>query len=59
MVYLPENCCNVVARLPNQFQYADVERTCPDINRLTIHRALAKLRDSGKIRCIKSGRDAI
>ncbi len=50
---------DVVARLPNQFQYTDVERACPGVSRPTINRALAELRDSGKIRCIKSGRDAI
>jgi CRP-like cAMP-binding protein len=50
---------DVVARLPNQFQYADVERACPGVSRPTINRALAELRSSGKIRCIKPGRDAI
>lgn len=49
---------DVVARLPNQFQYADVERACPGISRPTINRALAEMRDSGLIRCIKPGRDA-
>ena len=50
---------DVVARLPNQFQYGDVERACPGVSRPTINRALAQMRDSGKIRCIKPGRDAI
>jgi len=50
---------NVVARLPNQFKYGDVERACPGVSRPTINRALADLRNSGEIRCIKSGRDAI
>ncbi|MEH2458286.1 Fic family protein [Nostoc sp.] len=49
----------VVARLPNQFQYADVERACPGVSRPTINRALAEMRASGVIRCIKPGRDAI
>ena len=50
---------DVIARLPNQFQSTDFERTCPGISRPTINLALAELRDSGKIGCIKSGRDAI
>ncbi|NHC35952.1 Fic family protein [Scytonema millei] len=50
---------DVVARLPNQFQYADVERACPGVSRPTINRALAELRESGQIRCIKPGRDAV
>lgn len=50
---------DVVERLPNQFKYIDVERACPGISRPTINRALAELRNAGKIRCIKSGRDAI
>ncbi len=50
---------DVVARLPNQFQYADVERACPGVSRPTINRALAELRANGQIRCIKPGRDAV
>ena len=50
---------DVVARLPNQFQYADVERACPGVSRPTINRALASLREEGFIRCIKPGRDAV
>lgn len=50
---------DVVARLPNQFKYADVERACPGVSRPTINRALAELRENGQIRCIKTGRDAI
>ena len=49
----------VVARLPQQFQYADVERACPGVSRPTINRALAELRAKDQIRCIKSGRDAV
>ncbi len=49
---------DVVERLPNQFKYIDVERACPGVSRPTINRALAELRGLGKIRCIKSGRDA-
>lgn len=50
---------DVVARLPNQFQYADVERACPGVSRPTINRALAYLREKDQIRCIKPGRDAV
>ena len=32
---------DVVARLPNQFQYGDVERACLGVSRPTINRALA------------------
>jgi CRP-like cAMP-binding protein len=49
---------DVIERLPNQFKYIDVERACPGVSRPTINRALAELRNAGKIRCIKSGRDA-
>jgi Fic family protein len=49
---------DTVGRLPFRFQYSDVERSCPGVSRPTINRALAELRDEGKIRCIKSGRDA-
>lgn len=50
---------DVVARLPHQFQYADVERASPGVSRPTINRALAQLREKGEIRCIKPDRDAV
>jgi Fic family protein len=50
---------DMVARLPNQFQYADVERASFGVSRPTINRALAQLREEGFIRCIKPGRDAV
>ncbi|MCL5677617.1 MAG: Fic family protein [Firmicutes bacterium] len=49
----------VVARLPQRFHYGDVERACPGVSRPTINRALAELRNKGRIRCIKPGRDAV
>lgn len=49
---------DVVERLPGEFQVADVERGCPGISRPTISRALADLRDSGRIELIRGGRDA-
>ncbi len=48
-----------VARLTQQFQIADLERACPGVSRPTLNRALAQLRDEGKIVCIKAGRDAL
>lgn len=50
---------DVVNHLPKRFQYADVEKACPGISRPTVNRALTELRNSGKIKCIKSGRDAV
>ena len=47
-----------IERLPQTFQYSDIDRTCPGISRPTINRALRELREKGKITCIKSGRDA-
>lgn len=48
-----------VTYLPDEFQYADVERFCPGVSRPTINRVLRELRKSGAIRCVKPGRDAI
>lgn len=50
---------DIVHRLPNEFQFGDVERACPGVSRPTINRALAELRRSKTIRCIKQGRDAV
>ncbi|PSB62432.1 hypothetical protein DSM107010_54060 [Chroococcidiopsis cubana SAG 39.79] len=49
----------VVSRLPNQFQYADIERAYPEVSRSTICRALADLRSLGQVRRIQQGRNAI
>lgn len=54
-----EMILDVVDRLPQQFQVADIERACPGVSRPTINRALRELRETGKIRCTKAGRDAI
>jgi len=54
-----EMVMSAVVKLPVQFQYADVARACPNVSRPTIKRVLGKLRDEGKIECIKSGRDAV
>jgi len=44
----------VVARLPQQFQYADVERTCLALVGLQSTGLCKELRAKDKIRCIKS-----
>ncbi|MBD2741891.1 Fic family protein [Coleofasciculus sp. FACHB-1120] len=54
-----EMILDTVQRLPNQFQFADLERACPGVSRPTINRALAELRKTNQIRCIKPGRDAV
>lgn len=54
-----EMVIDAVSRLPQRFQYGDVERACPGVSRPTINRALRQLREAGKISCIKAGRDAI
>jgi Fic family protein len=50
---------DVVARLPHEFRFADVERACPGISRPTMNRALAELRREEKIKCARPGRDAV
>lgn len=50
---------DAVQRLPDEFQFADVERTCPRISRPTINRALSEMRQSGKLFLVKAGRDAL
>lgn len=54
-----EMILDAVQRLPKQFQFADVERACPGVSRPTINRALAELRKTDQIHCIKPGRDAV
>ena len=50
---------DAIARLPMQFQVAEIQKACPTVSRPTIHRVLASLKQSGQIHCIKGGRDAI
>ncbi len=54
-----EMVLNAVDLLPRKFQVADVERLSPGVSRPTINRALADLRDEGRINCVKPGRGAI
>jgi Fic family protein len=53
-----EMIIDAIARLPDAFRFADVERACPGISRPTINRALADLRKAGRIVLAKEGRDA-
>lgn len=53
-----EMVVDTINRLPQEFQFADVERGCPGVSRPTINRALADLRRDGRIRLLKGGRDA-
>ncbi|MEW5867396.1 MAG: Fic family protein [Bacillota bacterium] len=48
-----------IERLPSRFHYADLARACPNVSRPTIKRVLGKLRDEGRIECMKPGRDAV
>jgi len=54
-----EMVLSAIKKLPQQFQYADLTRACPNVSRPTIKRVLGKLRDEGEIECIKPGRDAV
>lgn len=49
---------DAVRRLPDEFQFADVERACPGVSRPTINRALAGMRRAGTLQLAKAGRDA-
>jgi Fic family protein len=49
---------DAIQRLPEEFQFADVERACPRISRPTINRALSDLRRAGKLVLVRAGRDA-
>lgn len=50
---------DAIARLPSQFQIGDIQRACPTVSRPTINRVLAELKQEGRVRCIKGGRDAL
>lgn len=45
-------------KLPTVFRYADLERACPNVSRPTIKKVLRKLREQGRVDCVKQGRDA-
>lgn len=54
-----EMVLSAIEKLPSQFRYADLAQACPNVSRPTIKRVLGKLRDEGKIECLKPGRDAV
>ena len=54
-----EMIIDAIHRLPSEFRFADVERLSPGVSRPTMNRALAEMRNAGKIRCVKGGRDAL
>jgi Fic family protein len=53
-----EMILSAIQRLPKEFRFADLERSCPGVSRPTINRALSELRRRGRIRCVKPGREA-
>jgi Fic family protein len=48
-----------IRRLPQQFRFADVARAWPGVSRQTIERALGQMRDTGEVRLLGRGRDAV
>ena len=49
---------DTIKRLPGRFRISDLQRACPGVSYPTLKRALADLKDRGKIRCLGKGRDA-
>jgi len=49
---------DAIRRLPQQFQIADVRRASIGVSRPTINRTLGRLREEGRIRVVKMGRNA-
>ncbi len=50
---------NAILRLPNRFQFGDLQKTCPGVSYPTLKRALADLKAKGLVRCLGKGRDAV
>lgn len=48
-----------IQKLPATFRYADLAQACPNISRPTIKRVLGQLRQEGKVKCVRPGRDAL
>ncbi len=42
-----------------RYIYADLAQACLNVSRPTIKRVLGRLRQEGKVECIKPGRDAV
>jgi Fic family protein len=56
--YKRQMVIDCVARLPDEFRIADVERACSGVPRPTINRVLAELRDRQRLESTGRGRDA-
>lgn len=54
-----EMVLSAIERLPCRFRYADLAQACPGVSRPTIKRVLSRMRDEGKVECVKPGRDAV
>jgi Fic family protein len=50
---------DVIERLPGEFRIGDVQRACPGVSRPTLNRVMAELRNAGRIRPLRAGRDAL
>jgi len=50
---------DTIGRLPPTFRIRDIEQAMPGVSRPTVNRAIAELRDQGRIRLIRGGRDAL
>ena len=54
-----EMVMTAIEKLPSNFRYADLAKTCPGVSRPTIKRVLGQLSQEGKVKCTRPGRDAI
>lgn len=54
-----ETIRDTIERLPPTFRVRDIEKAVPGASRVTVNRAIAELREQGRIRLIKGGRDAL
>jgi Fic family protein len=48
-----------IAKLPQRFKFSDIERSSPGVSAATIRRTLESLKKSKRVRCIKTGKDAL
>lgn len=53
-----EMVLSALHKLPTTFRYADLAQACPNVSRPTIKRVLGQLRQEGKVKCTRPGRDA-
>lgn len=54
-----EMVIDVIDRLPTEFRISEVLRACPGVSRPTVNRVLAELKETGRIRPLKAGRQAV